>query len=86
MTIINKLLGNPIVICVLLVAILFVLTLPTIIQLDKAYKWLYFLCIMLAYSLTVPVIFTLYETNRGSGHKTEFRDVFPMSDSTFNIF
>ncbi len=63
MNITNKLFGSPLVIGVILVAIMVLMTLPLILQLNKSYKWLYFGCITLAYLLLVPTVMVLYEYN-----------------------
>lgn len=64
MNVINKLLGNPLIIGLILVAIMCFMTLPLIIQLGKSYKWLYFGCIMLTYLLLVPLVLVLSDCCR----------------------
>lgn len=92
MNITNKLFGNPLVIGVILVAIMVLMTIPLIFQLNKPYKWLYFGCITLAYLLLVPTVLVIYEYNccrgkivGGSNPSVDFSKFFDVPTSN-NIF
>ena len=92
MNITNKLLGNPIIISLILIGTVLIMTFFIILQLDKDYKWMYFGCIILAYTLLIPMFMVMYECNRsggklfgGSNIDTNFGSIFDISGSS-NVF
>ena len=92
MNIANKLFSNPVVISILIVAIMVLMTLPLILQLDKSYKWIYYGCFVLANTLLITSILIMHQCCcksekmfGGSTPTTDFSNIFDIS-TPFNQF
>ena len=91
MNIINKLLGNPIIVALLITAlVIFVTIIPTI-YCKKDYKYQSYICSLMFLLISITILLVVYEMNRdckpivGGSEPTDFSHIFS-SPVSFNQF